>query len=965
MTLNANATTYTVTTLKNAGPGSFRAAILAARGGSGNTIAFATAGTINLSSSLPLINSPMTIDGTTAPGFSSSPVVSINFSGNTGLTIAKGAPGTVIKALSLVNASSDALTIGAPGCVIEGNYIGLTTGGVVAANSGDGIKILSMSSGNLIGSNDPVSSISYYNTSDTTKFTVQPVTAWQGLRNYGSHEGQFLICGSSDANGLLYVGPLSGGGTSYTVQYPGSTITSTSVYGPDNLNGGQLRLVGSYRNSSDTTIYNHGFLWQGTTSQLPSGGTFLSIDYPNAKYQYTHSTMEDLAVGNADGPSLGGGQPAPGSGVAYIYNVRTHAFVTNIVYPGSKTTTAYGIWYNGKNKYTICGGYSPVVTNNLKHQDRPLTQGRAYLVDYDAKSGAFSNWATFDYPNGPVGVNFITHFEGISSSEPGVYTLCADSLQTGTSFEQGSWVSVRRKADSSFGLGLWVDLNYPSTAPGILSANSVYGYNVVGIVAGSPTFSFQSTINIGFQLSNVISGNLGNGISLNGSNANTVAMNYIGTDIHGSTNPAFGNALNGILITGGATGNLIGGQATGLNNPTGTKGTVTPVFQRPPQGNLISGNHANGVLINGGSIQNVLSGNFIGTDFTGTNVLGNRLDGVDVESANDTSFIGCTLYQNPFVFYNVIGGNGGNGIRVNNSNNVTIQANFVGMGSDNTALVPNAGDGVLICGSSANTQIGGVIPLGNVISGNTENGIEVVDTANGFISFNTFGGIPAFKVVAAPNGQDGILITSTGGNNTIRTCIISGNNGNGIEIGGNASGVQITDTSVGTTTDINGSIPNQYNGIVLSGTAHGNAIGGFQPSVEPTVYASGNVGYGIAILDRAHDNVIFGSNVGIGALSNIIPNQQGGIYLDSGTSGTTIGGVATKFQDTIEYNGGDGLTILSSKNNTVIDDTIRFNVTGIYANGACNGTTISGNTVTSNTAVNVDISSATGISYTP
>ena len=65
---------------------------------------------------------------------------------------------------------------------------------------------------------------------------MQPVSGWQGIRDAGT-PGQYLITGTSDANGLLYVGPISGaGGTSYSVNYPGAT--STSVYGPDVLANG-------------------------------------------------------------------------------------------------------------------------------------------------------------------------------------------------------------------------------------------------------------------------------------------------------------------------------------------------------------------------------------------------------------------------------------------------------------------------------------------------------------------------------------------------------------------------------------------------------------------------------------------------------------------------------------------------------------------------------------------------------
>src|SRR4029077_19921779 len=136
------------------------------------------------------------------------------------------------------------------------------------------------------------------------------------------------------------------------------------------------------------------------------------------------------------------------------------------------------------------------------------------------------------------------------------------------------------------------------------------------------TTPYQATVNTTFQLSNVISGNGGNGINLVRANDNLVAMNFIGTDATGAVD--LGNGQNGVLVTKGASGNLIGGDATGGNDPT------VPVFARPPQGNLISGNNANGVLINQGATGNQLSGNYIGTTASGNAALGNSLDGVAI-----------------------------------------------------------------------------------------------------------------------------------------------------------------------------------------------------------------------------------------------------------------------------------------------------------------------------------------------
>jgi parallel beta-helix repeat protein len=980
---------YTVTSLGDSGRGSLRQAILNANTDKGSTVAFGVAGTIVLSTPLPNITTQMTIDGATAPGFAATPgsagtpVVSINFNSLTGITVAAGADGSNIKSLSLISALNAAITLQALKVTVQGNYIGLQTNGVRAANLGDGVRILAPSGGNLIGNSNPVSGVDgvdYFNTSDPLEFSLQTVTAWQGIRNDRNVVDSYLICGTANTSvGLLYIGPIAGGGKNFEVIYPGPTTVATSVYGPDCLDtlpDGRLRLVGSYR-VSPSTVFNYGFVWEGTTSDLPSGRGFRQISYPGATYQFTHSTMGTLAVGNADGPQpVGSDLTLPlGPGIAYIYDLSKSLFVTNIVFPGSKSNSAYGIWQNGPTNYTICGGYSPLAVNNLVNQSLPLTQGKGYLVDYDSAHNTFSHWTSFDYPNGPAGINFITHFESISSTEPGVYSLCADSAQTGSANPaQGSWVSVRRQSDGSFDKGTWVDLNYsPAVAKSVTSSNSVYGNQVVGLVVAQTSFPFQATVNIDFQRSNVISGNSGNGISISGSKGNVIAMNYIGTDPTGLI-AGFGNGMNGILVTGGSSGNLIGGQAAGINNPTGSKHPANAVFQTPPQGNLISGNLANGVLINAASTGNLLSGNFIGTDATGIVALGNGQDGVAIANANNNSLIGCTFYQNPFVFYNVIAGNQGNGVSINNSNNVTVQANFLGIGKNNARSVPNGGNGLLVTGTSQNTQVGGVIPLGNVISDNTLNGILVNGTASGFITFNTFGGIAAFQTTfTSPNGLDGILITSTGGNNTIRTNIFSGNRGNGIEIGGNASGVQVTDTSAGTDTAISDAMPNLGSGIVIRGEAHNNSIGGFQPSVEPTVFASGNKKYGIAVMDRAYNNTIFHSMIGLGTSISgnfpSIPNGSGGILLAAGTSGTTIGG-AGPLQNLIQRNNDAGLSIYSSTKNTVLNNNVQYNgVVGIYAVGVCTGTSIKSNTVLNNPApsgtTNVVISGATGISFAP
>jgi hypothetical protein len=262
-----------------------------------------------------------------------------------------------------------------------------------------------------------------------------------------------------------------------------------------------------------------------------------------------------------------------------------------------------------------------------------------------------------------------------------------------------------------------------------------------------------------------------------------------------------------------------------------------------------------------------------------------------------------------------------------------VQGNFFGIGANNTAVVANGRDGILIDGSSRNTQVGGVIPLGNVSAGNVRNGIEVAGTAAGFITFNTFGGILAFKG-AAPNGNDGVLITATGGNQTVRTNVLSGNMNNGLEIGGDASGVTIGPDIIGLSTKGNSLLPNGGNGVLIDGNAHDNVVGDYYHSVIPQNTFSGNLGYGLALIEGAHDNRIFDNFIGTDVLGRIaLANRQGGLYVGAYAARNAIGGSSSDpkkpKKNLISGNAHNGVTLGSgSSYSAVIDNWIGLNRAG-------------------------------------
>lgn len=440
------------------------------------------------------------------------------------------------------------------------------------------------------------------------------------------------------------------------------------------------------------------------------------------------------------------------------------------------------------------------------------------------------------------------------------------------------------------------------TTAGVAAAN---GQNGIYIDATSGNMIGGTAAGAG----NIISGNGGDGILIDGLQAsnNFVVANFIGTNAAGGA--AVGNGGNGIEIRNGANRNTIGG-----NTPTATAFTGKPV-----DGNVISGNGGDGVLITSAAELNTLSGNFIGTDLAGTSALGNALNGVAIVDANNNSLIGTTFTQAPFVYLNLVCGNGANGLVIDNSNNTTVQANSFGLGDDNATPVGNHFDGVLIEGTSANTQFGGVIPLGNISAGNGANGVEIADTASGTVVFNTFCGLPAFVDTAVGNALDGMLITSTGGNNLLRTNVISGNTGNGVHITGNANGVQVAEDIIGM--DTNGNLPlgNGANGVLIDGNAHDNLIGGNQISVILQNTISSNGGDGIALLGNASANQVFNSFIGTDITGVAAYGNTGaGILIGGSAQDNIIGGAGAYDVNVISGNLGGGIILTGASQGTQV-----------------------------------------------
>ena len=295
-----------------------------------------------------------------------------------------------------------------------------------------------------------------------------------GVRGYDG--SNVILTGSYIQSGVTYGmwwrGNLStGAGTMYkiTPNIAGQTVTSSLFYGPNTalfdptLGPGNIRVVGSYQYSSATyPSSDHGAMYTGS---VDGSGTWVQIDVPSSAVggasvleTIPHSTMGNYVVGNYDLDN-GSGTPIPASANAFLYNISENSWTTFDIGGTSNFTSAYGIWQNSVDSYTIVGGSMFEGIN------------RAYLIDYTPSSESFSNLTFFDY-EGPG----LTHFEGITEA-PGGYNV------VGTT-EDGAVFAYIARTETGFSEADWIALAYPEST-GLTTGNTVFQNIAMGVYTPS------------------------------------------------------------------------------------------------------------------------------------------------------------------------------------------------------------------------------------------------------------------------------------------------------------------------------------------------------------------------------------------------------------------------------------------------------------------------------------------------
>jgi hypothetical protein len=319
------------------------------------------------------------------------------------------------------------------------------------------------------------------------------------------------------------------------------------------------------------------------------------------------------------------------------------------------------------------------------------------------------------------GSDGITVFQGAEANRIGVRATDADAAAEDNVISGNTYWGVQI-SDPGSNANI-VDGNLIGTDPtGMSSVPNVSGGVIVNNGAQSNRIGSNGD-GVGDNLErNLISGNgtPGNGaagvyVTDKGTNLNTVAGNYVGTNING-TGPLANQGV-GVFIVNGAQSNRIG-----------TDGKST---DDAGERNVISANNYQGVAIFGtGTNANLVAGDYIGVDSSGAAPLGNQNNGIWIGQGAQSNRIG-TNGTDPDVAgeANVIGSNVYSGIYISDpgSNGNKVAGNFIGIDKSGTVKLGNGNWGVAVANGAQSDSVGGSPILANTIADNALAGVAVLD----------------------------------------------------------------------------------------------------------------------------------------------------------------------------------------------------------------------------------------------
>jgi hypothetical protein len=598
------AATFVVINPNDGGEGSLRWALTNANATPGfDNITFSLSSgpppyLISLATALPAVIDPVSIDGTTQPGYSNKPVVVLDglaLLGANGLTLSVG--GNTVRGLVLQNFPRygiEATAAAAGTNTIQGCFIGTDATGTMARTNLFGGIHLGLASDNRIGgTNTNDGNVISGNGNDGIWIDGQPTAA----RN--------VIVGN-------WIGTTWGGTASLGNAKQGIRITT-----------GQGNVVGGPSAAERNVISGNGE--NGVSIEGPSAtnnviqGNYIGLNgsglgaIPNK--QYGLRLLNGARLNQVGGTDPGAGNVISGnlkSGVDLSSGAQNNFIQGNFIGPAGSGTNAIP---NGE-----LGVAMSAATNNLIGGTAP---GARNVISGNSQSGI--------YLVGPT-----TRSNRIEGNYIGVDA--AGSNRLGNAFA-GVWIA---NAPLNF-IGSSV-----SGGGNVISGNGFHGIYLQGSGATSNCVygNFIGTDSTGARA--VWSATVYHGVAVDAAPAN-----WIGSDAAGSGNLISGNYV-GVFVQGMGSSNcviqqnLIGPDVSGMfvvgNTREGVVGESTLNLKigggNTSDGNVISGNgdtiNFRSAIYLTNAMATVIQGNKIGVKADGVSALGNKAHNIDLERATNT-----------------------------------------------------------------------------------------------------------------------------------------------------------------------------------------------------------------------------------------------------------------------------------------------------------------------------------------
>jgi hypothetical protein len=619
--------TYTVSNTSDSGPGSFRQAIIDAdQSQASSIIQFRiTAGgvqTLAPQSAYPALTVPVTIDGTTEQGYFRAPLIvidGINTTADYGIDLAAG--NSTIRGLVVQRFPNAGIgLLGSGRDKVVNCYVGTDQQGTRALGNGVGIYV--GSNGNTIGG-----------TANLAELDLISANRVAGIKiNNASNNAIVYSYIGTDVNGTIAlangIGIAISSGTNNFIGRTDAVMYRNVISG-NTGNGIDISGASTGNTILANSIGTDSYGWDA----LANGGDGIAISGQSGNNTVGGTSW---AASNVISGNRGAGIDIIGGtiGNQVLANIIGADFIGLTAIPN---TTGISI-VNGTNNRIGAQSWGNLISGN---------SGDGIYLTNSSSNTIVGNWIGTDF--GGDSILRDSHGLPYGNRGDGIH-LSAGSNNNSMGVYQGLLINVIG-GNSRYGVEI-------SGSSGNVLAGNLIGTgglsalpNGTGILLSNATGTIIGSIAThGF---NVISGNTGDGVEIFGGSGNQIQKNTIGLDV--VARAALPNGGNGVVIAGGAVNNIIGGS------------------DRIPT-NVISGNNGSGIYIHDAATQNnSILNNVIGTDFSGTIALANKLNGIHVAAGSTRNTIGGVAQGQA----NIIWDNGNDGVLIDTGGLNAIRANSI------------------------------------------------------------------------------------------------------------------------------------------------------------------------------------------------------------------------------------------------------------------------------------------------